>query len=230
VQRFPDYWELFSPKQGPAGSANAFAAIQPEKTTQIDIGAQYKSAAYDLWVSAYAGAVRDFILFDSTGMSSRAMNVNARIAGGELGAHWRPAPQWTLGSALAYAWGKNTSSGQALPQIPPLEVRLSAAYTQGAWSVGGLWRLVAAQNRYALNQGNVAGKDFGPSPGFGVLSLHAQYAISKTARLSAGIDNVLNKTYAEHLNMAGNAGFGFAANTPFNNLGRSMWVRLSAAL
>jgi iron complex outermembrane receptor protein len=230
VQRFPDFWELISPGQGPAGSVNAFSAIRPEKTTQLDIGAQYKHATWDVWVSAYAGTVRDFILFDYSGASSQALNVNARIAGGELGARWRPTPQWNLSSALAYAWGKNTSSGQALPQIPPLELRLSAEYTQGAWSAGGLWRLVTAQNRYALKQGNVAGKDFGPSAGFGVLSLHGQYAMNKTTKLSAGIDNVLNKNYTEHLNMAGNADFGFAANTPFNNRGRSVWVRLSAAL
>lgn len=30
-QRFPDYWELFSPKSGPAGSVNAFDSIKPEK-------------------------------------------------------------------------------------------------------------------------------------------------------------------------------------------------------
>ena len=33
AQRFPDYWELFSPNKGPAGSVNAFDAVKPEKTT-----------------------------------------------------------------------------------------------------------------------------------------------------------------------------------------------------
>src|SRR5690606_31801282 len=35
VQRFPDYWELFSAGTGPAGAANAFDGIEPEKTTQL---------------------------------------------------------------------------------------------------------------------------------------------------------------------------------------------------
>ncbi|MDR0275403.1 MAG: TonB-dependent copper receptor [Burkholderiaceae bacterium] len=230
VERFPDFWELISPAQGPAGSVNAFSSIRPEKTTQLDIGAQYKSANLDAWVSAYAGRVSDFILFNYVGTASQALNVDARIAGAELGTRWQLAPQWSMSGALAYAWGKNASSGQPLPQIPPLEARLSAEYTQGQWSAGALWRLVAAQRRYALNQGNVVGKDFGPSAGFGVLSLHGQYAINKATKLSAGIDNVLNKNYSEHLNMAGNGDFGFAANTPFNNPGRSVWVRLSASL
>ncbi|MDR2155619.1 MAG: TonB-dependent copper receptor, partial [Burkholderiaceae bacterium] len=227
VQRFPDFWELISPGQGPAGSVNAFSAIRPEKTTQLDIGAQYKSASLDAWVSAYAGTVSDFILFNYPGAASQSLNVDARIAGAELGARWRLTPQWNVSGSLAYAWGRNASSGKPLPQIPPLEVRLGAEYAQGHWSAGGLWRLVAAQHRYALSQGNVAGKDFGPSGGFGVLSLHGQYAFNKNAKLSVGIDNVLDKKYSEHLNLAGNGDFGFAANTAFNNRGRSVWVRLS---
>ena len=33
TQRMPDYWELFSPTRGPAGAPNAFAGVQPERTT-----------------------------------------------------------------------------------------------------------------------------------------------------------------------------------------------------
>jgi iron complex outermembrane receptor protein len=93
-----------------------------------------------------------------------------------------------------------------------------------------LWRVVAPQHRYALNEGNVVGKDFGPSAGFGVLSLHAQYNLSKTVQISVGVDNLLNKAYAEHLNLAGNAGFGYPANAPVNEPGRTAWVRVSAKL
>jgi iron complex outermembrane receptor protein len=232
VQRFPDYWELFSPGRGPAGSVNAFDAIKPEKTTQLDVGMQYRGDKVDAWVSGYAGYVRDFILFDyrpggMMGPTSQASNVNARIAGGELGASWKVAPSWTLGATLAYAWGENRSDGRALPQIPPLEAKLSAAYDDGIWSAGALWRLVAPQKRYALNSGNVVGQDFGPSAGFGVFSLNAGYAISKQVKLSLGVDNLFDKAYAEHLNLAGDAGFGFPGHSRVNEPGRSVWARVS---
>ena len=112
---------------------------------------QYRGDKVDAWVSGYAGYVRDFILFDyrpggMMGPTSQASNVNARIAGGELGASWKVAPSWTLGATLAYAWGENRSDGRALPQIPPLEAKLSAAYDDGVWSAGALWRLVAPQS------------------------------------------------------------------------------------
>ncbi|KWB38159.1 TonB-dependent receptor [Burkholderia cepacia] len=234
TERYPDYWELFSAKRGPAGSVNAFSAVQPEKTTQLDIGAQYRSDRLDAWVSAYAGYVQDFILFNySAGMmgpTTQATNVNAQIMGGEAGVSWRPVAPLRVETSLAYAWGRNVASGDPLPQMPPLEARIGLEYTRGAWSAGGLWRIVAPQHRYALNEGNVVGKDFGPSAGFGVLSLHTQYNVSKTVQVSVGVDNVLNKAYTEHLNLAGNAGFGYPANSPVMEPGRTAWVRVSAKL
>ncbi|KVT24155.1 TonB-dependent copper receptor [Burkholderia ubonensis] len=234
AERFPDYWELFSAKRGPAGAVNAFSAVKPEKTTQLDIGAQYRSERLDAWVSAYAGYVQDFILVNYAsgmmGSTTQATNVNAQIMGGEAGVAWRPVAPLRVETSLAYAWGRNVATGDPLPQMPPLEARFGVEYTRGAWSAGGLWRVVASQHRYALNEGNVVGKDFGPSAGFGVLSLHAQYNVSKTVQVSVGVDNVLNKAYTEHLNLAGNAGFGYAANTPVTEPGRTAWVRVSAKM
>ncbi|KVQ12506.1 TonB-dependent copper receptor [Burkholderia ubonensis] len=234
AERFPDYWELFSAKRGPAGAVNAFSAVKPEKTTQLDIGAQYRSERLDAWVSAYAGYVQDFILFNYApgmmGSTTQATNVNAQIMGGEAGVAWRPVAPLRVETSLAYEWGRNVATGDPLPQMPPLEARFGVEYTRGAWSAGGLWRVVASQHRYALNEGNVVGKDFGPSAGFGVLSLHAQYNVSKTVQVSVGVDNVLNKAYTEHLNLAGNAGFGYAANTPVTEPGRTAWVRVSAKM
>ena len=133
------------------------------------------------------------------GPTSQASNVNARIAGGELGASWKVAPSWTLGATLAYAWGENRSDGRALPQIPPLEAKLSAAYDDGVWSAGALWRGRAAEALRA-QQRQRGRPDFGPSAGFGVFSLNAGYAISKQVKLSLGVDNLFDKAYAEHLN------------------------------
>ncbi|KVX67989.1 TonB-dependent copper receptor [Burkholderia stagnalis] len=234
TERYPDYWELFSAKRGPDGAVNAFSAVQPEKTTQLDIGAQYRGDKLDAWVSGYAGYVQDYILFNyaagKMGMTTQSTNVNAQIMGGEAGLAWRPVAPLRVETSLAYAWGRNATSGDPLPQMPPLEARFGLEYTRGAWSAGGLWRVVAPQHRYALNQGNVVGKDFGSSAGFGVLSLHAQYNVSKTVQVSVGVDNVLDKAYTEHLNLAGNAGFGYPARTPVNEPGRTAWVRVSAKM
>ncbi|NWB30802.1 TonB-dependent copper receptor [Pseudomonas gingeri] len=232
AERFPDYWELFSPDSGPAGSANAFDGIKPEKTTQLDFGVQYKTADLEAWASGYVGQVRDFILFDyqpgMMGMTSQARNIDARIMGGELGAAYALTSNWKADATLAYAWGKNTSDGRALPQIPPLDTRLGLTYSQDDWSAGALWRMVSAQNRIDPDKGNVVGKDFSNSAGFGVFSLNGAYRINRHLKVSTGVDNLFNKAYAEHLNLAGNAGFGYPANDPraINEPGRTFWTKV----
>ncbi|WP_337961742.1 TonB-dependent copper receptor [Pseudomonas sp. Gutcm_11s] len=230
VQRFPDYWELFSPSRGPAGEVNAFDGIEPEKTTQLDFGVQYAGEGLQAWASGYVGQVRDYILFDySAGAmgGSRADNIDARIMGGELGVAYDLSHHWKTDATLAYAWGKNSSDGEALPQMPPLEARLGLTYEQGAWSTGALWRLVAAQNRVDEGKGNVVGQDFGSSAGFGVFSLNGAYRFSDNVKLSAGVDNLFDKDYAEHLNLAGDAGFGYPADpVAIDEPGRTLWAKV----
>ena len=225
VQRFPDYWELISPGNSTPAAGNAFATLEPEKTTQLDVGANWKGQNWQFWTSAYVGMVRDFILFDYASNPSKARNIDARTAGFELGGSYKLAPAWTAQATVAYTWGSNRSDGTALPQMPPLEARLGLDYAQGPWTAGALWRLVAAQHRYTQDQGNVVGRDMGASSGFGVLSLHASYRVQRQLKITVGVDNLLDKTYAEHLNLAGNAGFGFPANTRLNEPGRTLWLR-----
>ncbi|MFB4391522.1 MULTISPECIES: TonB-dependent copper receptor [unclassified Pseudomonas] len=236
AQRFPDYWELFSPSRAPVGAANAFDGIKPEKTTQLDFGIQYQGERLEAWASGYLGQVRDYILFDYRPnmmgtLTSQAQNIDARIMGGELGAAYTLTERWKADATLAYAWGKNSTDGKALPQMPPLESRLGLTYSRDDWSAGALWRLVAAQHRIAENQGNVVGKDYEQSSGFGVFSFNGAYKVSHNLKLSAGVDNLFDKAYAEHLNLAGNAGFGFpsADPQPVNEPGRTFWTKVDVS-
>ena len=176
--------------------------------------------------------MQDFILFDySAGMmgsSTRAHNVDADIRGGEAGIGLRPAKGWKLDGSLAYAWGEQRDSGRALPQTPPLEARLSLAYEGTAWSAGALLRGVTAQTRTSRGEGNVVGRDLGASSGFGVFSVNGAYRIGRNLRLGAGVDNLFDRAYAEHLNVAGNSAFGYPAEPMrISEPGRTVWMKLS---
>ena len=69
-------------------------------------------------------------------------------------------------------------------------------------------------------------KDFDESAGFGVFSLNGAYRLNRNLKLSTGIDNLLDKAYSEHLNLAGNAGFGLSADERINEPGRTYWARV----
>lgn len=230
TERFPDYWELFSPTYGPGGSADVFDNVKTEKTTQLDIGAQYTGKRLNGWVSAYIGRVNDFILFrydPHHPRISQVDNVNATIMGGEAGIGYQLTETWKTDASLAYSWGRNIDDHQPLPQIPPLEARLGLTWERGDWSSTGLLRLVSSQHRVAINEGNVVGKDFDSSAGFAIFSANAAYRLNKSVKLSAGVDNLFDKAYSEHLNLAGNSSFGYSANTSVNEPGRTFWGKVN---
>src|SRR5690606_4330383 len=54
TERMPDYWEIFSANMGPMDAVNAFSGLETEKTTQLDVGLQYRGERVSAWISAYA--------------------------------------------------------------------------------------------------------------------------------------------------------------------------------
>ena len=67
------------------------------------------------------------------------------------------------------------------------------------------------QSRVATGEGNVSSRDLGPTPGFGVMALNAAWKFNHRMQLSAGVDNLFDHTYSEHLNLAGSSDFGYPA-------------------
>ena len=232
VERVPDYWELFSTKYHQS-TGTTFANLENEKTAQFDAGYQYEQGAFKSWASVYAGLIQDYILvaYTPTGsmgkLEAKSRNVDATIAGAEAGVAYQLTDQIQADISAMYAWGENTTDHTALPQIAPLEGRFNLRYVQEKYNLGLLWRVVAAQDRISYREGNIIGYDLEDSKGFGTLSLNGTYNIQKDLDLSVGIDNVLNKNYAEHLNKLGSSGFGYAATEQFNNIGRNYWARIS---
>ena len=232
VERVPDYWELFSTKYHQS-TGTTFANLENEKTAQFDAGYQYEQGAFKSWASVYAGLIQDYILvaYTPTGsmgrLEAKSRNVDATIAGAEAGVAYQLTDQIQADISAMYAWGENTTDHTALPQIAPLEGRFNLRYVQEKYNLGLLWRVVAAQDRTSYREGNIIGYDLEESKGFGTLSLNGTYNIQKDLDLSVGIDNVLNKNYAEHLNKLGSSGFGYAATEQFNNTGRNYWARIS---
>ncbi|PTY07168.1 TonB-dependent copper receptor [Opitutaceae bacterium EW11] len=233
-QRFPDYWELFNKET--AASLSAFR-IKPETLRQLDAGAIFKRETFSASVSLFANDVSDYILIQKNvvkpfgSMASRLVtvsrNVDASSWGGEASAAWDFAPGWKAEGSLAYVRGENNTDNRPLAQQPPLEGRLSLRYATPVWSAGVLLRAVGAQNRVAVNQGNIVGQDIGPSSGFGVFSLNAGWRVAKFAQLSAGVDNVFDRTYAEFISRAGADVAGFVTTTRVNEPGRTIWAKLT---
>lgn len=233
AERFPDYWEIINKES--AASISTFDTLDAERTNQFDAGFTWRAGALESFVSAFYSRIDDYILIESQyakGMrkATIARNIDAKTWGGEAGVQYAFARQWKATASVAYTRGTNETDDRSLAQMPPLEGRLGLDWDNGVWSAGGLLRLVDEQDRFAINQGNIVGQDLGRTGGFGVLSLNGGYRWSRQTRITLGIDNVFDKTYAESISRNGVTIAGFDQTTRVNEPGRTYWIKAQIAL
>jgi iron complex outermembrane receptor protein len=220
-ERPMDYWEA---KQ--YGGLTTTSALNPEKTNQIDAGILWKNNELQGSLSAFYAKVDNYILI---GPSLASRNVDATRYGAEADAAYKLDNNLTLRGSLAYVHADNDTMNVPLAQTPPLEGTLGLDYQTGAWTLGGVVRMVAEQDRIHAGYGTVAGVDeTTATPGFTTLALNASYAPDANMRFSFGVDNVFDKTYAEHINQdyVDIAGYlGDTTSARINEPGRSVWVK-----
>lgn len=232
--RFPDFWELFNKES--AGSLSAFDS-DPEYTTQVDLGIAYRTSSLSASVTFFAARIDDYVLIESGfrkpvgAMGSRlatiTRSIDATTHGAEATVAWQHDSGWRADASIAWARGDNETDDRPLAQQPPLEGRLGIAYAAHRWLAGALVRLVDGQDRVAVGQGSIVGQDLGRTPGFGVVSLHAACRVNDRLQFTAGVDNVLDRTFAEHLSRGGAMIAGFPPpTTRVNEPGRTAWLRL----
>ena len=115
-----------------------------------------------------------------------------------------------------------------LAQTQPLEVKLGSDYTTGNWTMGGILRAVARQNRIHYNYGNIVGLDHArTTPGFATLGINASYKPNESSQVSFGIDNLFDRDHYEHISRTDSALTGYTVNTAtaVNEPGRTFWLK-----
>ncbi|RRS08970.1 TonB-dependent copper receptor [Pseudoalteromonas sp. J010] len=232
TERFPDYWEVVGSNRGSETAISAFN-VETEKTTQLDVGVVHQFKDINLSASAFYNQIDDYLLIDNMfkkmNMASKVTrNIDAETFGFEAEIRWQVSKALQLTSSLDYVKGNNLTDNTALAQQPPLQLRFAATQElSDKWQIGGLVRLVKRQHRIAIGQGNIAGQDTSTTAGFGTFALNTSYQYNNAIQLSAGIDNLLDKTYAEHLSRSGAAVSGYEQIARINEPGRTWWANLN---
>lgn len=219
-QRAADFWE----RNKYAAGAGFFVA--PEKTTQLDIGWLLNNEVLQSSVSMFIAQHDDYILIDASQGAAQARNIRARTYGLEADARWQFARNWYHTSTLAWVQGENLTDNRSLGQMPAPEMRLGLSYETKQWNTGIIWRLAAEQDRVAEKQGNIVGQDIAKTSGFNVLSWHAGFRYSEALMLTAGIDNLFDTLYAEHISKSGADIAGYEQTKRVNEPGRTVWAKL----
>ncbi|MBC6488073.1 TonB-dependent copper receptor [Aeromonas hydrophila] len=221
AKRAPDYWER--------SKDSVPFTLNPERSRQWDAGLALRSRELDLTLSLFSADIQDYLLYNNK--SNKVRNIDAQTRGGELEGRWQFAEQWRLDGGLAVVYGENQSDHLPLAQMPPLDGKLALGWQPAeVWNLTLLGRAVAAQDRVDVGSGTVAGQDQGETPGFFTMNLSAAWQFQPGWQLSAGVDNLFDTFYYEHLSKsvhASQAGLGYEQVGRIPEPGRAYWLSVS---
>lgn len=227
-------------------------ALDPEKNHQADVSVKWTipkagMIKFNIFYSLVTNYITGQLVPESVvkpqtkGVYGVKQFINidkAWFSGLELEYHTPVANPWLLEAIAGYTYAVNplaihyiTENGQVkgleevkndpLSEIPPFEgtVRFSWKFFNGKLVPKANIRAVAAQNRVS------ASYEERTSPGFVLAGLSLFYQFNTVLQVSAGVDNLFNQAYYEHLNrnMIG-------SKEDFYEPGRNFYITLRFAL
>jgi iron complex outermembrane receptor protein len=181
--------------------------LDPEVNNQIDLTISYKKDYLAIDVGGFVSFLQNYIssVID-TGLSPtmpsspgvrRFMNIkDAFMAGFELDWRQRLLAGLEHHVNMAFTYGEDNVRNEPLAEIAPLDFRysLSGSYLNSTLRPVITFRYVMKQDRISNAFGETE------TPSFSILDLGLTYQISKSLGASAGVQNLFDEAYYEHLN------------------------------
>ncbi|MDP2235550.1 MAG: TonB-dependent receptor [Bacteroidales bacterium] len=207
--------------------------IKPESNNQIDLNLQYRHEKTSLRLSFFGALLQDFIsarkdsslkprITSSPGVRQFVNLGNAMMTGFELSFGQALAANLLAELNMAFVYGKDLDANAPLPEIPPLDLRfsISGCYFDGRFNPVLSLRYVSDQNRIS--------EEFAEkkTPSFILMDLAADYRFNKSLKIRAGVQNLFDEAYYEHLSRAVNG----VTDQPLYAPGRNIYLSLNYRL
>lgn len=192
--------------------------LDPERDWQVDLRLNAKYENFRGNASVYHAWVQDYVTFEDEIVPTlspdarlfRYINTDlATLAGFSLYGEYDLTPRLTPFAQMWYVEGRDQQINAPLPSIPPLEstvgIRLHDEDGGRTWGVEFAARMVDMQDR--LGSVHVAGTASDSvvieeqTPGFTVWHVRSYWNVRKHLTVIAGVDNLFNRTYQEHLDL-----------------------------
>jgi outer membrane receptor protein involved in Fe transport len=227
-QRPPTMTELYSVQPFLAILQNGFTTVvgnphlDEEKLTQFDLGLRYSSDSMRGSITGFYAHIQDYITYRSideaglgasifkiprnffgtgtVGQTVRFENTElATLAGVELYGEYDLTTWLTPFASMAFVAGRDQTLDEALPQIPPLDgragLRFHEADLRPTYGLEVSTRMVARQSQVATSLGEA------PTAGFSTVDLRSYWQARDNLLLTAGVENLLDRFYREHLDL-----------------------------
>jgi iron complex outermembrane receptor protein len=197
---------LWTPLNASAGLADGRTYLgnldlDPETSFQVALALTREGEQWNAGITPFYQSVNDYI----QGMPIARNDMNglpvlqydnidrAELYGFELVGGWRFNDAFALDGSVSYVRGRNKDTGGDLYRIAPLRGMLDLSYRRDSWESHLEWVWADAQNRVADLQNEQ------PTPGYGILNLRVAKTFSESIRIEIGVENLLDKRYADHL-------------------------------
>ncbi len=229
---------LWAPLESTGGLADGHVYIgdielDPEVAYQAEFGVNWHDAGAYFSPRIFYHHVEDYIQGTRTakviGMGNPNLlqftNTDAKLYGIDAAWGLPVMHKVRLDGTISYVRGKRRDTGDDLYRIAPLNARVGLTYEEATWSAKAEVVGYAAQNK--VSSENTEAK----TGGYGLLNLRGEYVPASQVTIAFGIENVLDKKYADHLGGYNrnnqNADVGTTGGNQANRLpgpGRNMYV------
>ncbi len=234
VTRNPDSTERFLASESMAGNWVGNPELSAEQHRQVQVGGRATTENVETEILAFYNSVEDYILRDvAKGQSgiyvsdgaSVYRNTKAILSGVTLTTATPQRKPFRLSNSLTYTYGRDDETNRPLPQIPALSGITSLVYGDDRFSAGVHARYALKQTRVDDDRVTGTGRDRSSTAGYVVLDLIGSYQLAPGYELHAGVTNLGDIGYANHLNRSN----GFEAEEiRIDEPGRSLYLSLNA--
>lgn len=198
------------------------STLNKERACQLDASLRGDYGYSHIRASAFYSWIYDYNTYFSVGLDPNpptgaalliARNTPlATLQGWELYGDYNLNQQWSVFGTLQYVQGDDVTINRPLPGMYPMESRLGLRVVDDGggsfWGMEWGWRLVDRQNRVGVlrdaDQNQLIGGGVtveSPTPGFATSYIRGYYNYTQNLHFIAGIDNMFNRNYYEHLDL-----------------------------
>ncbi|MCB9202512.1 MAG: TonB-dependent receptor [Flavobacteriales bacterium] len=203
TERYINYFTVGKDAYEMLGNPN----LNPEVNNQIDVVFDWSTSKTKVNVDVFASYLQDYIssvinpnltsmIASSPGVRQYINISKAQKMGFEL--KWKQDLVKNIyqNVAIAYTYAQDLERDKPLPEIAPLDFRysLQGNYFDGKFKPEISFRHVLRQSRISSEFGETE------TPSFSVFDFDVMYKLSKKVHLNAGILNLFDENYYEHLN------------------------------
>lgn len=194
ASRVPDARELYfySPMMMEIGTPT----LDKTTNTQVDVGLEKTYSRFNIKSKLFYSWLSDYIYYNADKTTNAFENIDATIYGFDITGAYFATDEIYFDFGLAYQRGKKDEAlaGQTdtdLAEVPPMKANVALNYDYSNRNTASI-SLVAADAWDNFDSDN--GEQY--ISGYGIVNIKVRHYVTKSLELTAGIDNIADKTYA----------------------------------